>query len=208
MRGKRASALPPLAYASVGQSGDFGGKKKDTEDKFETWTFTCGLGWLYGLGLCIGPFFGTGVGLTFPGGVIAGAGGGIGVVFGIGMGSGVVWGSGRGNVQGFGVVPPMQPPFAEGGIPRPSDLPSFAEVGRRATEQLEMWRAQAARKARERRAVRSSKGGLPPLGFAARMPPPPLPGATATKPSARPLPRRSKLQKVGTPSLWMSDRGC
>lgn len=175
--------LPPLAYASVGQSGDFGGKKGAADDGVETWTFACGLGWLYGLGLCIGPFFGTGVGLTFPGGVIAGAGGGIGIVFGIGMGSGVVWGSGRGNVQGFGVIPPMQPPFADGGLPRPADLPSPAELGRRATEQIEMWRFQAARKTRERR-VRNRQPAA--LGFMVSQPPPPSPFVART--SAPPLP--------------------
>ena len=162
-------ALPPLAYASVGQSGDFGGVKKDDNDKSETWTLTFGLGWLYGLGLCIGPFFGTGVGLTFPGGVIAGAGGGVGVVFGIGMGSGLVWGSGRGDVQGFGLVPPMQPPFADGGLPRPSDMPSPAELGRRATEQIELWRTKARRKALEQRSVRPGFG-LAPCMPAPRMP--------------------------------------
>ena len=154
----------PLAYASVGQSGDFGNKRKDDEDDSQTLSFTFGLGWLYGLGLCIGPFFGTGVGLTIPGGVLAGAGGGVGVVFGVGFGSGVIWGSGRGVVQGLGVSPPMKPPFAEG-LPRPSDLPSPAELGRRATEQIDLWRARTSREVRKRRlkrAQRQQSAFLPP----------------------------------------------
>jgi hypothetical protein len=122
----------PLAYAAVGQSGDFNREKKSDEDA-ETWTVACGVGWLYGLGICIGPFFGTGVGLTFPGGVLAGAGGGIGIVFGIGFGSGLLWGGGRGVVKGFGVTPPMQPPFANG-LPRPADLPSFDEILQQAAD--------------------------------------------------------------------------
>lgn len=113
---------PALAYAPA-----------EVQDP-QTWTIACGVGWLYGIGGCIGPFFGTGVGLTFPGGVIAGAGGGVGIMFGIGMGSGIVWGGGRGVVKGFGVNPPMKPPFADG-LPRPSDLPSLAYLLRRvATE--------------------------------------------------------------------------
>ena len=120
----RDHRAPPLAYASVGRSGDFGGSRGDQEEgTAQTWTFTCGVGWLYGLGLCVGPFFGTGVGFTVPGGVLAGAGGGVGVVVGIGMGSGLVWGSGRGVVRGLGVIPPMTPPFAEG-------LPRFADPRR------------------------------------------------------------------------------
>lgn len=120
--GSKSRRHPALAYAPA-----------EVQDP-RTWTIACGVGWLYGIGGCIGPFFGTGVGLTFPGGVIAGAGGGVGIMFGIGMGSGIVWGGGRGVVKGFGVNPPMKPPFADG-LPRPSDLPSLAYLLRRvATE--------------------------------------------------------------------------
>jgi hypothetical protein len=128
--------LPPLAYASVGRSGDFGRRDVADDGDAQTWTFACGVGWLNGLGLCVGPFFGTGVGLTYPGGVLAGAGGGVGVVVGIGTGIGLVWGSGRGVVKGIGVTPPMQPPFANG-LPRPADLPSPRELARRATDNIE-----------------------------------------------------------------------
>ena len=62
------------ADASVGQSGDFNRASSSADDGAQTWTIACGGGWLYGIGGCIGPFFGTGVGLTFPGGVLAGAG--------------------------------------------------------------------------------------------------------------------------------------
>ena len=131
----------PLAYASVGQSGDFG-KSRGAVDEgdAQTWTMCCGAGWLYGIGGCIGPFFGTGVGITFPGGVLAGAGGGVGIVFGIGMGSGFVWGGGRGVVKGgYGINPPMKPPFADG-LPRPSDLPSLAYLLRRAADEAALMR--------------------------------------------------------------------
>lgn len=146
---------PPLAYASVGSTGMFANKgdNKD-DDAAQTWTFTLGVGWLYGLGLCIGPFFGTGVGFTVPGGVLAGAGGGVGVVVGIGMGSGVVWGTGRGVVQGLGVIPPMTPPFAEG-LPRFGDLPAPRELARRAADGIDDLRASVARRTAERRAVRA-----------------------------------------------------
>ena len=173
----------PLAYASVGKSGDFGGANKDTsEDAAQTWTFTAGVGWLYGLGICIGPFFGTGVGFTIPGGVLAGAGGGVGVVVGIGMGSGLLWGSGRGVVRGLGVIPPMTPPFAEG-LPRPADLPSPQELLRRAGDAIDTTRARVARRTAERRRN-------------ARRPPP---VAFALPPSPRPL--------LDEKSAWDAERG-
>ena len=156
------SRQPLLAYASVGKSGDFGGAGLKEEGDAQTWTFTCGAGWLYGLGLCIGPFFGTGVGFTFPGGVLAGAGGGVGVVIGVGMGSGLVWGSGRGVVKGLGVIPPMSPPFAEG-LPRPADLPSPDELARRTADQIDLLRLRIARRTAEMRGRSRSR---PPLGFA------------------------------------------
>ena len=149
----RPAARVPLAYASVGRSGDFGGKKVNDDDDAQTWTFAFGAGWLYGLGLCIGPFFGVGVGLTIPGGVLAGAGGGVGVVIGVGMGGGVLWGSGRGAVKGFGVIPPMKPPFADG-IPRPADLPSPGELLKRAEDTIDEMRLRMARRARARRGLR------------------------------------------------------
>jgi hypothetical protein len=130
---------PALAYASVGKSGDFTNAPSDRESNIQTWTVTCGVGWLYGLGVCIGPFYGVGVGLTFPGGVLAGAGGGVGITFGIGFGSGIVWGGGRGDVKGFGVVPPMLPPFANG-LPRPADLPTMDELSRRASREARLLR--------------------------------------------------------------------
>ena len=141
------------ADASVGQSGDFNKASNNDEDGAQTWTIACGAGWLYGIGGCIGPFFGTGVGLTFPGGVLAGAGGGVGIVVGIGMGSGIVWGGGRGVVKGFGVNPPMRPPFADG-FPRPSDLPSLAYLLRRATTEVELMRERVASTAERWRARR------------------------------------------------------
>lgn len=138
---ERHDARRPLAYASVGQSGDFGTSRNTGEEDAQTWTVACGVGWLYGLGLCIGPFFGTGVGLTIPGGILAGAGGGVGIVFGIGMGGGVIWGGGRGVVKGFGVSPPMRPPFADG-IPRPADIPTLGEIARLATDTADQLREQ------------------------------------------------------------------
>lgn len=167
-RAPLARRPPPLAYASVGKSGDFGASAGVGDSNAQTWTFTFGLGWLYGLGVCIGPFFGTGVGLTFPGGVLAGAGGGVGVVVGIGMGGGFVWGSGRGNVQGFGVIPPMQPPFADGGFPRPSDLPPPAEVARRAAKYLEDARARAGDFARSKRRAKPKPAFVRPAVLGGR----------------------------------------
>jgi len=147
MRQPRRSSLL-ASYAPVGRSGDFSGSSNNDGSSAQTWTFACGLGWLYGIGICVGPFFGTGVGVLVPGGVLAGAGGGIGVVFGIGMGTGVVWGTGRGDVNGFGVSPPMKPPFADG-LPRPGDLPSPAELARRATDLSDVMRARIALQARD-----------------------------------------------------------
>ena len=148
---RRRTAQPKLrlAYASVGQAGDFGNSRTD-DSSASTWTIAFGAGWLYGLGLCIGPFFGAGVGLTIPGGVIAGAGGGVGVVFGVGMGGGFVWGAGRGQVRGFGVTPPMMPPFAEG-LPQLSEIPSPSELARRTAEFTDVLRARAARRGAELR---------------------------------------------------------
>lgn len=45
----------------------------------QTWALTGGVGWLYGIGCVCGPFYGIGVGLTLPGGILAGAGGGVGL---------------------------------------------------------------------------------------------------------------------------------
>lgn len=162
------TAAPHLAYASVGRSGDFSGSRgADSDDAAQTWTFTFGVGWLYGLGLCVGPFFGTGVGLTIPGGVLAGAGGGVGVVVGVGMGSGLVWGSGRGVVRGIGVIPPMTPPFAEG-LPRLADLPTPRELANRAADTIDEFRERQRIKARRRRKKGHSTRW--PLAFAS--PPP------------------------------------
>ena len=111
--------------------GDFTpGDDKPKDGEPRNWILAGGLGWLYGMGVCVGPFFGVGVGLSFPGGVIAGAGGGVGVVVGIGMSGGLVWGTGRGQVSGFGVPTPMAPP----------QLPSLAELRRGATTRLEALR--------------------------------------------------------------------
>jgi len=87
----------------------------------KTWLLAGGLGWLYGIGCCIGPFYGVGVGLTVPGGILAGAGGGLGVVVGIGMGGGFVWGSGKGKVNGLGFS------FPSDGM-EPPELPTLAEL--------------------------------------------------------------------------------
>lgn len=107
-----------MAYAPVGKSGDFGtpfdAATDDGPSEGRSFILAGGLGWLYGLGCVVGPFYGVGVGLTFPGGIIAGAGGGVGIVVGCGMGAGAVWGSGRGRVAGYTVEPPMNPPFANG----------------------------------------------------------------------------------------------
>jgi len=147
-----ARPLPPLAYASVGSTGQFGNaySKDGDESGAQTWTFTCGIGWLYGLGVSVGPFFGTGVGFTIPGGVLAGAGGGVGIVIGIGMGSGLVWGTGRGVVKGLGVIPPMTPPFSDG-LPRPSDLPSPRELARRTADYVDLLRYRVAQNTANRR---------------------------------------------------------
>lgn len=207
----RREVSPRLAYASVGQSGDFSRPARrptvdDDATEPQTMTFAFGVGWLYGLGLCIGPFFGTGVGLTIPGGVLAGAGGGVGVVVGIGMGSGVVWGTGRGTVQGFGLSPPMQPPFANG-LPRPSDLPSPAVLIQRAKDWTEQTRAKLAHRAAQSRTQRQR--GNAPLAFASvpcnhrgslvHLPATPL--------AACPSPRRRALLTLGgqlTDPRWHS----
>ncbi len=163
MRQRRGGASRPrpalLAYAPVGQSGDFSKRVNDddmlTNKGAKTWTVACGLGWLYGLGCCVGPFYGVGIGLTFPGGVLAGAGGGVGLVFGVGMGSGLVWGAGRGDVSGIGIAPPMQPPFAQG-LPRPSDLarslslPRPGDAARRLFDAAERMRAESTARVGER----------------------------------------------------------
>ena len=160
MHTKPSRALSkPLAYASVGKTGDFGNKGSD-DDVATTWTFACGVGWLYGLGLCIGPFFGTGVGFTIPGGVLAGAGGGVGVVVGIGMGGGIVWGSGRGDIRGLGVIPPMTPPFSEKGLPRPADLPSPQQLARRAADYIEDTRERVLRDRARKRLLRRRQEAL------------------------------------------------
>ena len=155
---------PPLAYASVGQSGDFSAAPRtDDPNTAQTWTFCCGAGWLYGLGLCIGPFYGTGVGFTLPGGVLAGAGGGVGVVVGIGMGGGLVWGSGRGVVRGFGVIPPMKPPFADMKFPKDlSELPTPKEIAQRVGEEIEETRARIRDRFRYRRSPRKLAFATPP----------------------------------------------
>ena len=142
-----------VAYAPVGRSGDFGRRASDdkpaegSEDNpVDTWVLACGLGWLYGLGCIVGPFFGVGVGVVFPTGVVAGAGAGVGVVIGIGMGGGGVWGSGRGAVRGFRVGVPMSPP----------KLPESRELAARARAAVDAL-SNARGLVRERlRAVRSS----------------------------------------------------
>jgi len=130
--------VPLAAYPAVGRTGHFDNTRKEKywlnkEDKpadgsednpIETWVLACGLGWLYGLGCVVGPFFGVGVGVVFPGGVIAGAGAGVGLVIGIGMGGGAVWGSGRGAVQGFKVGVPMAPPK----VPEPREIAARARA--------------------------------------------------------------------------------
>jgi len=103
----------------------------------QTWALAGGVGWLYGMGAVCGPFYGVGVGLTFPGGIIAGAGAGVGIVVGIGMGGGLVWGSGRGSVAGFGVPVPMEPPT----------LPSWGELTDQVSDAIGMlqgWRRELA----------------------------------------------------------------
>ena len=129
--------LPWAAYPAVGRTGHFDNTRKEkpwlnqkpaegSEDNpIETWVLACGLGWLYGLGCIAGPFFGVGVGVVFPTGVIAGAGAGVGIVIGIGMGGGAVWGSGRGAVQGFKVGVPMAPPK----VPEPREIAARARAG-------------------------------------------------------------------------------
>ena len=68
-RGAASCAVQPrqaqlvAAYAPTGRSGDFGTKKasdEDGEDPVQTWVIACGLGWLYGLGCIVGPFYGVG----------------------------------------------------------------------------------------------------------------------------------------------------
>ena len=141
---RRRALHTPLAYASVGKSGDFGGSSvsSTSETDAQTWTVAGGAGWLYGLGACVGPFFGVGVGYTIPGGILAGAGGGVGVVFGIGFGSGFVWGGGRGIVEGFGIVPPMTPPFFKDGPPK--DLPSVQQILQVAGDEVAVLRERVA----------------------------------------------------------------
>ena len=150
--------LPLAAYPAVGRTGHFDNTRKEkywldkdddepaggSEDNpIETWVLACGLGWIYGLGCVAGPFFGVGVGVVFPGGVIAGAGAGVGVVIGIGMGGGAVWGSGRGAVRGFKVGLPMAPP----NVPEPREIAARARRHRRAEQ-----RARAGTRATARRA--------------------------------------------------------
>ena len=73
-RRARPASQQLTAYAPVGRSGDFTpGDDKPKEGEPRNWILAGGLGWLYGMGVCVGPFFGVGVGLSFPGGVIAGA---------------------------------------------------------------------------------------------------------------------------------------
>ena len=159
-RRARPASQQLTAYAPVGRSGDFTpGDDKPKEGEPRNWILAGGLGWLYGMGVCVGPFFGVGVGLSFPGGVIAGAGGGVGVVVGIGMSGGLVWGTGRGQVSGFGVPTPMAPP----------QLPSLAELRRGATTRLEALRTDFGRSGGRR-----LKATIPrPLGRGGRAEPEP-----------------------------------
>ena len=153
--------LPWAAYPAVGRTGHFDNTRKEKywlnkEDKpaegsednpIETWVLACGLGWLYGLGCVVGPFFGVGVGVVFPGGVIAGAGAGVGLVIGIGMGGGAVWGSGRGAVQGFKVGVPMAPPK----VPEPREIAARARAGIDALSNARQLARERLRAARTRR---------------------------------------------------------
>ena len=68
-RGAAGCAVRPrrtqlvAAYAPTGRSGDFSTKKAsedEGEDPVQTWVIACGLGWLYGLGCIVGPFYGVG----------------------------------------------------------------------------------------------------------------------------------------------------
>lgn len=113
-------------------------KLKRRKREPQTWALAGGAGWLYGMGCVCGPFYGVGVGLTVPGGIIAGAGGGVGIVVGIGMGGGLVWGAGRGSVAGMGVPVQMEPP----------ELPSLDELTSKAAEAADsftQWRGRLAR---------------------------------------------------------------
>ena len=115
-RRARPASQQLTAYAPVGRSGDFtpdGDKPKEGEPR--NWILAGGLGWLYGMGVCVGPFFGVGVGLSFPGGVVAGAGGGVGVVVGIGMSGGLGHRPRPGERLGVPtpMAPPQPPPLAE-----------------------------------------------------------------------------------------------
>ena len=150
-------ALPWAAYPAVGRTGHFDNRHEDKSKEgseanpVETWVLACGLGWLYGLGCIVGPFFGVGVGIVFPTGVIAGAGAGVGVVIGIGMGGGAVWGSGRGAVRGFKVGVPMAPPT----VPEPREIFARARAGIDALSNARLL-------ARERlRAARTTRRELP-----------------------------------------------
>ena len=162
--------LPLAAYPAVGRTGHFDNTRKEkywldkgdepaggSEDNpIETWVLACGLGWIYGLGCVAGPFFGVGVGVVFPGGVIAGAGAGVGVVIGIGMGGGAVWGSGRGAVRGFKVGLPMAPPK----VPEPRELAARARAGIDALSNARELARERLRAARTRR--RESSVGVEP----------------------------------------------
>lgn len=65
---------------------------KPQRPKFDVF---CGLGWGYGFGCTIGPFFGTGAGISLiPPMPVFGAGGGCGLVCGVGMSSGAMLGLG------------------------------------------------------------------------------------------------------------------
>jgi hypothetical protein len=113
-------------------------KPKPRRREPQSWALAGGAGWLYGMGCVCGPFFGVGVGLTVPGGIIAGAGGGVGIVVGIGMGGGLVWGAGRGSVAGMGLPTEMEPP----------ELPSLDELTSKAAgavESFQRWGGQLAR---------------------------------------------------------------
>ena len=144
-----------------------GAKNRDAP----SWMLAGGIGWLYGLGICVGPFFGVGVGITVPGGILAGAGGGVGIVAGVGLGTGAVWGSGRGFVNGFGLPVPMSPP----------DVPTLPELRQYAEQQLQTFREQRAHlRERARTAVMRRRQDAPkPLAGARRRTAPGRPPAAS-----------------------------
>jgi hypothetical protein len=74
-----------------------------------------GLGWSYGYGCTLGPFFGTGVGVSlFPTAPIFGAGAGCGLVCGVGATTGLTLGIGKAFIAlGFNEPLTQTPRFYE-----------------------------------------------------------------------------------------------